>query len=464
MARGGGLLLHDPGQGGQAALDIIPAPERRAGADQRFRQAGVVVGEHGFEPRPVGPAAFGDQAHQRLAVRFDDAARDRMAGMGGEHRRGAENREAPRARADEIEGAGDRAIEQGGRPIAMLANAGVARRHPDRPERAALAVLGALVLAPGAIEVHEIPKRAGLFVPGIVDERRIDRGPLVSDVFVEIVDPAHQDERARVVVHAIAVIAIGHRIDAVLQHAGRVAHADHRAQIGRERFRRGGALGQSRGRGRLHPVEQGHRALGAARPDHRAAALVGARRDRRAMRVVVEQAEHFARQADAVAKLDQHAVIVRQDFGRVDIGRRDHRLAERHRVGQRARGDLRRIEIGRDVDVGRLEIVEQLLELDEAVDEADVIVDAQFDRARLKAVAIGFALMADEIGVRRAEHDIQRFRVRRDDRGHRLDHEFDALARREQPEGEQHLAALEAEARLHSVGLDIAAIGHAVGN
>ena len=41
---------------------------------------------------------------------------------------------------------------------------------------------------------------------------------------IEIVDLRHQDQRAGIVVDAIAVAAIRHRVDRMLEHAGGVAH------------------------------------------------------------------------------------------------------------------------------------------------------------------------------------------------------------------------------------------------
>ena len=69
-------------------------------------------------------------------------------------------------------------------------------------------------------------------------------------------------------------------------------------------------------------------------------------------------------------------------------------------------------------------------------------------RQRLQPVAIRLALVRDEIGVRRAEHDVERVGMPRDDRGQRLDHRLDPLVRREQAEGQHDLAPLPAEARL----------------
>jgi hypothetical protein len=72
--------------------------------------------------------------------------------------------------------------------------------------------------------------------------------------------------------------------------------------------------------------------------------------------------------------------------------------------------------------------------------------------------------MRDEIGMRGAQDHVERVGPRRGDRGHRLDHRLDALARREQAEGEDHFAPLPAEARLEILGIGKRPIGHTVRN
>ena len=52
----------------------------------------------------------------------------------------------------------------------------------------------------------------------------------------------------------------------------------------------------------------------------------------------------------------------------MDIGRRYHRLADADRIGQRTARDLRRVEIGRRVDIRRLQIIDQFVMVDEGID------------------------------------------------------------------------------------------------
>ena len=146
----------------------------------------------------------------------------------------------------------------------------------------------------------------------------------------------------------------------------------------------------------------------------------------------------------------------------MDIRRRDDRLADAHCVGQGPRGDLRRIEIRRRVDVCRLQIVDELVMLEKRIDEFDVAADPEIERERLQLVAILLAFVCDEVRMRRTQHGVEHVWVLLDDRGQRIDHHFDALARREQAEGQDDVAPFPAKARLERVGIDELAIGNTV--
>ena len=60
---------------------------------------------------------------------------------------------------------------------------------------------------------------------------------------------------------------------------------------------------------------------------------------------------------------------------RVPIGRRHHRLPQSEAVGQRARGHLRFIQIGRDIDIAHRDECQQCRLIDEPVEEDDVVLD-----------------------------------------------------------------------------------------
>src|SRR5271156_3957312 len=77
-----------------------------------------------------------------------------------------------------------------------------------------------------------------------------------------------------------------------------------------------------------------------------------------------------------------------------------------------------------------------------------MVADTELGGARDEALAIGLPLLANEVGMRRAEDDINGVRPAAKDRWHRVDHIFDPLVRGKKTEGEDDSLASEAEARL----------------
>ncbi len=155
-------------------------------------------------------------------------------------------------------------------------------------------------------------------------------------------------------------------------------------------------------------------------------------------------------------------MIAAEQFGGVHIGRRHHRLAERHRIGQRPRGRLLGAGIRRHVDVRRLDQVEQFVGLEKGVDPADMRVDAERGGEPLQPFAIGLAFACQKIGMCRARDAIKDAGTIRDDRRKRLNHHLDPLARREQPEGQHHLPAVESELGFEPERAAEGPVGHAV--
>ena len=109
--------------------------------------------------------------------------------------------------------------------------------------------------------------------------------------------------------------------------------------------------------------------------------------------VVAQQADHFARDGRRVAERHQHPAIVRQQFRGVPVWRGDHGFAGAECVSQRARRDLRLIEVRRDVEVRRADELLEILQLDELVVEDDVLVDFVFLGENLEAEPVGFTVL-----------------------------------------------------------------------
>ena len=92
---------------------------------------------------------------------------------------------------------------------------------------------------------------------------------------------------------------------------------------------------------------------------------------------IVQQADHGIGDGFGVAERNQDAAVVREQFARVPVGRGNHHLARSKDVGERAGGDLRRIQIGCQIDVGRADELREVLIGNEAVEENHVFADAE---------------------------------------------------------------------------------------
>ena len=97
---------------------------------------------------------------------------------------------------------------------------------------------------------------------------------------------------------------------------------------------------------------------------------------------------------------------VRQQFLGMPVGCGNDCLARAETVGKRAARDLRLVQIRRDINVGRAEKLQQLVLVHEAVEKDHVLFDAILLGKALEAEPVRLAVVPDEIGMRRAEHDV----------------------------------------------------------
>ena len=146
------------------------------------------------------------------------------------------------------------------------------------------------------------------------------------------------------------------------------------------------------------------------------------------------------------------------------IRRGHHRLAGAEGVGQRARGDLRLVQIRGEVKVRRPDELLELFEFDEAVVEDDVLVDLVLLGQPFQADPVGLAVLAHQVGMRGAQHDIDDVGELGQDFRQRLEGMFDSLVGREQAEGEQHQPAFHAELVLVEIRIDERDVRDAVGD
>ena len=231
-------------------------------------------------------------------------------------------------------------------------------------------------------------------VVGVPHESEVSRPQRADDVDLVaagVLDERHREQRARVVVQAVAVLVARHRERRVLEQAGVVGHRPQvpEARLGQVHRARGEGAGVERG---AHPVPVGlagalearQVARGDRGPRHVAAVLGPARAHRAAPRVVAQKLGDRAGDGRRIAPGHEHAPPVGQQLAGVEVRRRDHGLARAERVGQRARGDLLLLEVRRDVDVGRREELGELAVAHEPVVEDDAALDAELERAALE--------------------------------------------------------------------------------
>src|SRR3546814_16844067 len=116
--------------------------EAAAGADQCFGEAGIVIGEPGFEPVPVGtPRAFPPRG-KKCAAALDDRARRGVAGTAVEQMIGAQQSDVAGARALELIHHRSGPPAPSGRTAAQLGAGRTTGAVPRSPARASLSVFG----------------------------------------------------------------------------------------------------------------------------------------------------------------------------------------------------------------------------------------------------------------------------------------------------------------------------------
>ena len=134
-------------------------------------------------------------------------------------------------------------------------------------------------------------------------------------------------------------------------------------------------------------------------------------------------------------EVDQDAPVLRERLLRVQVRRRDHRLARAQRVGQGAARDLVRVEVRRHVDVGGEQVLDDVLLVQVLVHEEHLVAETQLVDELLQAVAVLLAALLEQFGVGLAGDQVERLGVAGHDRGHRFDRVLEALAGPHEAEG-----------------------------
>ena len=440
------LLVDQPSQGLEPDLRRPRAPARSAGGDQGVRQPGVVVGQDVLEPGPVVVRGPVEQLDQPVAQRVAHLAGRPRPAEPVEVQADAQQRRGPPSGRDHLGGRRQRLVEELRGPELQVPPPRTAHARPQRPERPAIAVVGPDLLQPGAVEAHEVAEPPLRPVEGVIQERGVGRRQPVDlpRALAELLQEHGQQERPGVVVGAVPLGEMGDRRAGVLEQPGRVGHPHQVVEPPAGQVHR--LLGQRAHGLRLvgdvqpappRPGERLHVEVGDVAPDHLPAQHVGLLAHRVPPRLVAQQVDDLARQRRRVAEGDQHPAAVGQQLLGVPVRRREHRLAAAERVRQGPRDDLRRVQVGRDVDVRHADELDQLVDLQEAVVEAHVGLDAQVLGQPLQADPVPLPLLAEQVRVRRPHHDVDEVGELPEDRRHRPEHHLDPLVGREQAEGQR---------------------------
>src|SRR5436190_417418 len=97
--------------------------------------------------------------------------------------------------------------------------------RPQRPERAAMAVLRSILLGPPPVEAEKVAEPFRLRVERMMEECRIRRGQgphAPGFILLQLVEHQRENERPRIVVRAVPLGKIWHGENGVLKNSRRV--------------------------------------------------------------------------------------------------------------------------------------------------------------------------------------------------------------------------------------------------
>ena len=110
-------------------------------------------------------------------------------------------------------------------------------------------------------------------------------------------------------------------------------------------------------------------------------------------------------------------------------------------ISQRARGDLRRVQIRSEVNICRTNKLLQLFIINKMIVENNLLLHAQFAGKLLQLIAVLLTMRCHQIRMRRTQDDVHHLRMLSQDCGHRADYMFQTFIWRQKAESEQHRLA-----------------------
>src|SRR5216683_6543653 len=220
-------------------------------------------------------------------------------------------------------------------------------------------------------------------------------------LFSQFTEQYRKDECAGVVIRTVAFRKIRDAKNGMLEDSSRIGHPREMTQLQLRQFPwllverlRGKRFSRSRRSPDPRQLERAHIEPCHVAPDHLTAQLVSILANGMPAGVVAQQANHLAGYGRGVAKRHQHSVVFRQQFCSVPVRCRNYHFARTKRIGWRARGDLRFVEVRRDVKVCSADELLQIFKFYEPVVEDDVLLEFVLFGKDFEAEPVGFAMLA----------------------------------------------------------------------
>ncbi len=428
-------LVAEPGEGLQSELDEIVAVERDAAADQRLRQARVVVGELVLEPAPVVRGRVAVRVGELLGQALEQAKRLGREPVGVDARQ-AEDRVGGRPQRHVAGKRAHEALEQ------------VAHRHddsgdpcrsedlPERPDGAAHVVADVRLVEPAPVVAHEVAH--AVVTGGCVQERERAVEDRCPDLLVAAVRKCERhDGQTGDVVDAVAAVAVRNDPVRVLHDADVVDEGQQVVGAQARQVQIGSAERAAARRERVCLLQHGRRLLRDRRPGERGTDAAGFGSSRRKqLRLVRVRADRGGERCRVVER-DERAGARSEHVLRIPVRRRDDPAAGRDRERERARGDLLPVAVRRHEHVGRREQVGKVVDGEEAVVELDVLRQVELEHAPLEHQAVPLSFTACDVRMGATRDDVDDLGVPLDHRRQRFDRGLEALARRDQAEGRE---------------------------
>ena len=189
-------------------------------------------------------------------------------------------------------------------------------------------------------------------------------------------------------------------------------------------------------------------------PDHFAAVLIGSLLDGATLIGVIQEVDDFPCQSGLIPEWDQPAPIIGEQLLSVPVGCGYHRLAHSKRIGERTGNNLRLIQVRSDINICRTDKLQQILVGNETIMKNDVVRNAEFLCAHVKAVSVTLPLFHLKVRMGGAYHHIDNLRVGLHDLRQGINDHLNALAWRKQAEGQDDLLSGCPELLLVGIGFD----------